>query len=297
MKNLQNLYDEHSGKTSDKWPIYLREYEQKFKPYQNLEIKLLEIGIQNGGSLEIYSKYFSQAKRILGCDINRKCSNLQYDDPRIQVIVGDANQPSIKTEILKDGQFDIIIDDGSHTSKDIVQSFCQYFPLLKEGGIFIVEDLHCSYWSEFQGGLFHPISSMNFFKRLVDILNFESWGINKPVGSILKTFLLNYGADLSENELLKIHSIEFVNSLCFIKKENSETNLVGQRKVVGTQAIVEPIVQGLNRQTIQALDQTANPFSSKTLLPEEEILFLGRENTKLKQENEDLKAALKKISG
>ncbi|MBU3555837.1 class I SAM-dependent methyltransferase [Polynucleobacter sp. UB-Piko-W3] len=294
MNTLTNLYDEHSGKTSDKWAIYLREYEQKFEPYQNLAIKLLEIGIQNGGSLEIYSKYFQEAKRIMGCDINPKCSNLSYDDPRIQVIVGDANQPSIKAEVLKEGQFDIIIDDGSHTSKDIVQSFCHYFPALKEGGIFIVEDLHCSYWNEFQGGLFHPISSMNFFKRLVDILNFESWGINKPADSVLKTFLLNYDAAITEDDLLKIHSIEFANSLCFIKKEHPEKNLAGKRRVVGTEAMVEPIVQGLNGQTIQALDQSRNSFSSKTLLPEEEALFLARENTKLKQEIEDLKAALKK---
>jgi len=90
MTRLANLYTDRTGKISDKWKIYIDEYEEKFKTYQDKNIYLLEIGIQNGGSLEIYGKYFPNADLILGCDINEKCSNLSYQEPNIQVIVGDA---------------------------------------------------------------------------------------------------------------------------------------------------------------------------------------------------------------
>ena len=59
MKTLKDLYQNHSGKVSHKWTSYLNVYEDKLMHYQKLPIKFCEIGIMNGGSLEIFSKYFS----------------------------------------------------------------------------------------------------------------------------------------------------------------------------------------------------------------------------------------------
>ena len=100
MKLLENIYKKHSGKVTDRWSIYLQKYQEKFNPYQELPIKLLEIGIQNGGSLEIYAKYFSNAELILGCNIDKKCRELSYNEPNIKFIGGDANEHKIKTEII-----------------------------------------------------------------------------------------------------------------------------------------------------------------------------------------------------
>ena len=179
MKTLREIYKNHSGKVSDKWDIYLDTYDQKFSTLKKSPIKLFEIGVLNGGSLQIFSQYFENAKLILGCDIDKKCEKLKYTEKNIKLIVGDVNSDEISDQIIKNGDFDIIIDDGSHTSKDIVTSFCKYFKHLKYDGIYIAEDLHASYQKEHGGGLFYPISSMNFFKKLVDIINFEHWGINK----------------------------------------------------------------------------------------------------------------------
>jgi len=60
MKTLKDLYQNHSGKVSHKWTSYLDVYEDKLKHYQKLPIKFCEIGIMNGGSLEIFSKYFKK---------------------------------------------------------------------------------------------------------------------------------------------------------------------------------------------------------------------------------------------
>ncbi|HEX9872458.1 MAG TPA: hypothetical protein VGC99_28455, partial [Candidatus Tectomicrobia bacterium] len=47
---LEQLYAEHSGKVSDKWSSYLTEYGRIFADYRHKPIRLLEIGVQNGGS-------------------------------------------------------------------------------------------------------------------------------------------------------------------------------------------------------------------------------------------------------
>lgn len=123
--HLNELYDTTEGKRSDKWSIYLDIYSEVFKGFKNKDVNLLEIGIQNGGSLEIWSRFFNNGKRFIGCDINEKCSSLSYDDKRISVIIGDANAISVKENIQKlfDGQINILIDDGSHTSGDIIKAF------------------------------------------------------------------------------------------------------------------------------------------------------------------------------
>ena len=156
---LQQLYAQHSGKVSDKWSSYLTEYDRLLNPFRNKPVRLLEIGIQNGGSLEIWSKYFANATDLIGCDINPDCAHLPYNDPRIDVVIGEVNSHDTRSQLFnRCQQFDIIIDDGSHFPSDIIQTFGHYFPRLAEGGLFIVEDLHCSYWDKFDGGLFYPFS-------------------------------------------------------------------------------------------------------------------------------------------
>jgi hypothetical protein len=154
---LTAFYAAHDGKLSDKWQSYLDVYSEVFRPYRDRPVRILEIGVQNGGSLEIWRRFFPRAQIVIGCDIDPKCAALTYDDPTIQVVIGDANAASVMAQIksLSDS-FDIIIDDGSHLSSDIVKSFALYFPKLATGGVYAVEDLHCSYWMPFEGGCKRP---------------------------------------------------------------------------------------------------------------------------------------------
>lgn len=232
--SLAHLFTDHIGKATDKWSLYIDVYDELFQAFKEKPITLLEIGVENGGSLEIWSKYFAKGQLFVGCDINEKCAVLKFDDPRIKLIVGDAN--SFITEQLIHQvccQFDIIIDDGSHTSDDIVKSFAKYFPLLKEDGLFIIEDLHCSYWDVYQGGLFNEASSISFFKRLTDVVNAQHWRVNFPITSILADFYDKYGVVLTTEELESIHSVSFWNSLCLIRKKSAKNNLLGKRIVTG----------------------------------------------------------------
>ena len=276
MKSIKDLYQNHTKKVSDKWVLYLNEYEDKLRQYQKLPIKFFEIGILNGGSLEIFSKYFSNAELILGCDIDQKCKELHFDESNIKFVVGDVNDEKIKNQIIKYSKFDMILDDGSHNSDDVIRTFCNYFNHLKDGGLYIIEDMHCSYWREHKGCLFFPISSINFFKKLVDVINYEHWGIEKKREWFLKGFVENYKINIEDTELEKIHSIEFINSLCFIKKKSAKENKLGKRVVVGEDAIVVPDRKKLNNLDSQTLNQNMNPWSNSNLLPEEELVLLKK---------------------
>jgi O-antigen biosynthesis protein len=253
-KTLNQLYHEHQEMISDKWQLYLNEYQRLFSPYRDDPIQLLEIGIQNGGSLEIWSKYFPKANKIVGCDINERCKLLQYNDPRIRVVIGNANSEECQTEILRDGaSFNIILDDGSHKSSDIIRSFSHYFPHISDNGVYVVEDLHCSYWQDYEGGLFDPFSAMSFFKRLADVTNYEHWRNDKSRTGFLAKFAEKLGLKFQEAELAKIHSIEFINSLCVIRKSSPDNNVLGERMVVGTEEIVTGGVKILDGTSILGL--------------------------------------------
>lgn len=269
LTSLNTLYQKHHGKVSDKWSLYLSEYERLFATYQKQEVSVLEIGVQNGGSLEIYGQYFLKAKKIVGCDVNPSCSALDFADPRITVVVGDANSNETAERICKAAaSFDLVIDDGSHRSSDIIRSILRYFSCLNEGGIYIVEDLHCSYWQEFEGGLFGPCTSISFFKKLTDIINYQHWGIDASRSEIFSTFTECYGVEFDESLLEKIHSIEFINSMCIIRKCEASLNELGTQFVAGDTELVFQGRKALHGKVSTPPNQSENPW----LIPAERLI-------------------------
>jgi hypothetical protein len=130
---------------------------------------------------------------------------------------GDANAVEVVAQIssLSDS-FDIIIDDGSHLSSDIVKSFVLYFPELAGGELCAVEDLHCSYWTPYEGGLQAPYSSLSFFKRFADMVNLEHWGADLPPDKPLGYFAETCGVAFDPSEVARIDAVCFYNSICIL---------------------------------------------------------------------------------
>lgn len=253
-KTLRQLYSEHAGKLAHKWTSYLEEYECLFAPLRDRPISMLEIGVQNGGSLELWSRYFPRATRLIGCDINPKCAELVFDEPRITVLVADAgSEQGLAAVLAESNSFDLVIDDGSHTSGDIVRGFARYFPLLPDGGLYVCEDLHAAYWKELEGGLLDPYSAITFFKMLVDVIHHEHWQIAGTRREILQHFAKRYGVEFDEQQLARVHSVEFINSLCIVRKEPAPANSVGLQVVVGSEAQVDPTPRCMHNQSVGAM--------------------------------------------
>jgi hypothetical protein len=143
---------------------------------------------------------------------------------------------------------------------------------LADGGIFIAEDLHASYWQEYGGGLYYPYSALMLFKRLVDIIHHEHWGVTKSRVDILAGFLTKYKMhSVWEDALQHVHSVEFVNSMCIVRKARAESNQLGARILRGSDAMIEPGTAWAGGQVSQAPDQSSNWWATLPSPPDEEL--------------------------
>lgn len=263
-QSFREAFESQKGRTSDKWDSYLTVYDGAFAPYRTQRISLLEIGIQNGGSLEVHARYFANHQLIVGCDIHPRCASLVYPDhDKIRVVVGDANALETRTKIASlSADFDIIIDDGSHKSNDIILSFLNYFPRLKPGGLFVVEDLHASYWQGYDGGVFHPQSSLAFLKNLTDLVNLEHWGVPLTPQQYLAARHPQYASSINACDFSGIGSVHFFNSICLITKHHSEQVVsLGLRRIRGAQADVWPGALEMDASLPKTPDQRGNKWS------------------------------------
>jgi len=204
--SLAEIHRKKIGKVSDKWSSYLDFYDDKLWYLQDSKINLLEIGVQNGGSLETWSRYFWKAEKIVGIDVDSKCADLKFDDNRIQVVIGDA-----KTVELED-TFDIIIDDGSHQAADIIANWQHWWPKLNDGGVYVVEDFH-TMWMPGYGS-----NAIQFFAGFIAAVN----GKAKVDHSVKR--------------------MEFQNSLVLLEKGEP---ILGDRLICGDVAYVNSDVLGI----------------------------------------------------
>jgi hypothetical protein len=165
--DLLTYFRGNKGRLIHKWLHYFDIYDRHFSPYRGKRITIMEIGVSHGGSLQMWSKYFGRRAHIIGMDVDERTS--KFAEPGVDIIIGDQGDRDFmhaKGEEL--GPFDIVIDDGGHTMEQQIVSFEELWPHVKNGGIYLVEDLHTSYWSEFGGGNGNPDTFIEYAKRLVD---------------------------------------------------------------------------------------------------------------------------------
>ncbi len=169
---------------------YDLEYERHFAPLRHQPITLLEIGVGGyadpycgGESLAVWRDYFPEA-RIVGVDIRPKRLTIGY---RVSTLVCDQSKPEeLRWVNASEGPFDIIIDDGSHIQSHVMTSFRTLFPLLKRGGIYVIEDLGACY-AEGYGDWTDPgrpeaewsANGVELASRLCDALHHGFWGDRK----------------------------------------------------------------------------------------------------------------------
>jgi len=141
-KTLPEIFSRFHSPRSDKGSVhsYLETYEALFSPRKHQPIRLLEIGVDHGGSLALWAKYFTHDNcEFIGLDIK---TPVRVRDKRVRVYQGNATSFRFINEI--NGTFDIIIDDGSHVIEDQIRAFYLLSGRLTEGGIYVIEDLQSS---------------------------------------------------------------------------------------------------------------------------------------------------------
>lgn len=154
---------------------YLKIYETYLNSIHFDPITLLELGVLDGASLRMWREWMPQAT-IVGLDQKPPIS---IDG--CVVLQGQQDDPAAIAKVAEHSPFDVIIDDASHLSSKTISSFELLWPHLAPGGLYVVEDLHSSYWQAIYGDKeanrdpdnYLAATAMNYLKRLADEVNFD----------------------------------------------------------------------------------------------------------------------------
>ena len=144
MEHLDVIFNKYDTDKNTHFHNYTRQYNTLLNDFRDKPIKYLEIGVFNGGSVKAFRETFKKSTCILGLDIDNRCKIYEDIENNIFIEIGNATDRNFVEQITKKyGSFDIILDDGSHTNKDVIKSFELLFPLLNDNGLYIVEDTIC----------------------------------------------------------------------------------------------------------------------------------------------------------
>jgi hypothetical protein len=93
-----------------------------------------------GASLRAWNDYFTNSA-IYGIDVQE---DTRINQDRINTFVADSTNTDAVNELMQNLniQFDIIIDDGNHHDESQKQTLRNFFPYLKDGGMYIIEDIY-----------------------------------------------------------------------------------------------------------------------------------------------------------
>jgi 23S rRNA U2552 (ribose-2'-O)-methylase RlmE/FtsJ len=167
---LEKYFRSNDKRLIHKWMHYFEIYHRHLARFRGKPVTILEFGVSHGGSLQMWRSYFGRKAKIYGVDIDPRCTKL--GGRRTKVFIGDQEDrvflQSIADEI---GPVDVLIEDGGHTMGQQIATFEVFYPQMVSDGVFLIEDLHTSYWESYGGGYRRPGTFIEYAKGLTDQLN------------------------------------------------------------------------------------------------------------------------------
>lgn len=170
--DLDKFFYKKEHKLIYKWVHYTEGYNRFFSKYRGKKVVLLEIGVYQGGSLQMWKDYLGEEAQIYGVDINPECKKVE--EKNIKIYIGDQGDREFLQYLKKEiGHVDIVIDDGGHMMEQQIVSFEELFDILDDDGVYLCEDSHTSYWPLFHGGYKKPNTFIEYSKNVIDGLHVQ----------------------------------------------------------------------------------------------------------------------------
>jgi len=205
---LKNWFNGHlEGRVIFKHDYYFPIYEKYFSRYVDKDLVLLEIGVNSGGSIHMWQQYFGKGLRYIGVDISPWVYE-QFHDPDAGVFIYTGSQENstfMKYLAQSIPELDILIDDGGHTMNRQIFSLRSMIHKVKNGGIYLCEDVETSYISSYGGGLRKKGTIIEFAKDLID--------------SQYSYYHKNSAVDLIKTPMWQLGSLSFHTGIIVIEKE------------------------------------------------------------------------------
>ncbi len=122
MSHLRNYFENNDKRLINKFNHYFDVYERHFSKFRGKKVTIVEIGVFQGGSLQMWRDYFGPDATIWGIDIDPNCKTLEEKDTHI--LIGSQEDPDFLNSIVdKIGPIDLLIDDGGHTQNQQIVTF------------------------------------------------------------------------------------------------------------------------------------------------------------------------------
>jgi len=174
---LARYFFNNPGRLMQKWHHYFDIYHRHFAPFRGQSPVVLEIGVLQGGSLQMWKEYFGPGAQIVGLDIDPRCA--QFEEAQVSVMIGDQADRAFLAQVKRRfPRIDIVIDDGGHQMGQQITSFEELFPHVQPNGVYLCEDVHTSVMASHQGAYRKPGTFLEYSKGLVDRL--YAWYSEQP---------------------------------------------------------------------------------------------------------------------
>jgi hypothetical protein len=204
--DLLDIYAGNTGPAVHKWHHYLPIYERHFGPRRGTPVRFLEIGVAEGGSLQMWRRWLGDDAVLFGIDVNPACAAL--DGQAGQVRIGSQGDPTFLASVVAEmGGVDVVLDDGSHQRRHIMASLKALLPQITVGGIYMIEDLSTAYLASYGGGYRAPGNFFNVVRNLID--DMHRWYHSRPA---------HYDPSLSEG----ISGVHVYDSVVVLDKGRAE---------------------------------------------------------------------------
>lgn len=128
-----------------------RAYEEFFGRFKGKNPVVLEIGVRGGGGIELFHKYFEDHCQIYGVDMEERVHRIHKKYPQTPIFIGDQADPVFMRSVAESigKPIDMVLDDGGHFMHQQIRSFETLFPFLRDGGVYVIEDVQTSYDDKF----------------------------------------------------------------------------------------------------------------------------------------------------
>jgi hypothetical protein len=111
-------------------------YNEEFTPRRNDKVNILEIGVLWGGSIKLWTEWFTQGS-VYGIDIVLM-EGLNIPNA---TLIQESGYTRECADNFPDEHFDYIIDDGPHSLQSQIDVIDLWISKLKIGGKLIIEDI------------------------------------------------------------------------------------------------------------------------------------------------------------
>lgn len=219
MNPIEDIYYNKTTKYTSKWTNYFDVYHMWFQKFIYQHPHVLEIGVDNGGSMQMWYHYFRNAY-LYGVDVRPK---FDFNEPEAylgftaDLVVGDQGSGEFWDNFLSvTPKLDVVIDDGSHFQSHQILTFAKLWPHMNEGGIYMIEDTHASYMDIFNGKLGSPDSFIEAMKQCIDGLHVDHFAPSEQ----------HWINQFNHDTFRTIKAIHFYDSVVVIEKGNRPKNHV-----------------------------------------------------------------------